>query len=44
MKRNPFQYIEETERDYYPMAETDDHPLLRRIMAEMDRIKRKLFS
>lgn len=44
VKRNPFQYIEETERDYYPMAETDDHPMLRRIMEEMDRIKRKLFS
>ena len=44
VKRNPFQYIEETERDYYPMADGENHPLLDRIIEEMDRIKRKLYS
>ncbi|MBN1448613.1 MAG: bifunctional (p)ppGpp synthetase/guanosine-3',5'-bis(diphosphate) 3'-pyrophosphohydrolase [Bacteroidetes bacterium] len=44
VKRNPFRYIEETERDYYSMTEIDDHPMLHRMIEEMDRIKRKLYS
>ncbi|MDT8322883.1 MAG: HD domain-containing protein [Bacteroidota bacterium] len=44
VKRNPFRYIEETERDYYPMAEAEDSDMLRRIVAEMDSIKHKLFT
>jgi len=44
VKRNPFRYIEETELHYYPMAMQEQHPLLSRIVEEMDRIKRKLLS
>jgi (p)ppGpp synthase/HD superfamily hydrolase len=44
VKRNPFLYIEETERDYYPMAEAEQNDMLRRIVDEMDSIKRKLFT
>jgi len=44
VKRNPFLYIEETERDYYPMAAAEENDMLRRIVEEMDSIKRKLFS
>lgn len=44
VKRNPFGYIEATERDYYPMAREERHPHLEHIVEEMDRIKRKLFS
>lgn len=44
VKRNPFRYIEETERDYYPMARIENHPHLDHIVGEMDRIKRKLYS
>lgn len=44
VKRNPFGYIEATERDYYPIAEEERNPMLDRIVGEMDRIKRKLFS
>jgi GTP diphosphokinase / guanosine-3',5'-bis(diphosphate) 3'-diphosphatase len=44
VKRNPFRYIEETERDYYPMARLENNPHLDRIVDEMNRIKRKLYS
>ena len=44
VKRNPFQYIGETERDYYPMAQEEENDMLDRIVEEMDSIKRKLFS
>jgi (p)ppGpp synthase/HD superfamily hydrolase len=44
VKRNPFGYIEATERDYYPMAEEAGHALLDRMVEEMNRIKRKLYS
>ena len=44
VKRNPFGYVEATERDYYPMAEEARNPMLDRIVREMDSIKRKLFS
>jgi (p)ppGpp synthase/HD superfamily hydrolase len=44
VKRNPFGYIEVTERDYYPMAREEQNPILDRIVDEMSRIKRKLYS
>ncbi|MFA6233224.1 MAG: HD domain-containing protein [Bacteroidota bacterium] len=44
LKRNPFGYIEVTERDYYPMAQEEQNAMLHRIVEEMDQIKRKLFS
>ncbi|MCB2206040.1 HD domain-containing protein [bacterium] len=44
VKRNPFRYVEETERDYYPMAEAEDNAMLKRIVREMDSIKHKLFT
>jgi (p)ppGpp synthase/HD superfamily hydrolase len=44
VKRNPFGYIEATERDYYPMARDERNDMLNRIIGEMDRIKLKLFS
>ncbi|MBE0642784.1 MAG: bifunctional (p)ppGpp synthetase/guanosine-3',5'-bis(diphosphate) 3'-pyrophosphohydrolase [Bacteroidetes bacterium] len=44
VKRNPFGYIEATERDYYPIAREEQNEMLDRIVEEMDRIKRKLFS
>ncbi len=44
VKRNPFRYIEETEQRYYPMAAQENSELLSRMVAEMDMIKRKLFS
>lgn len=44
VKRNPFGYIEVTERDYYPMAREEQNPILDRIVGEMSRIKRKLYS
>ncbi|MBR9976038.1 MAG: bifunctional (p)ppGpp synthetase/guanosine-3',5'-bis(diphosphate) 3'-pyrophosphohydrolase [Bacteroidetes bacterium] len=44
VKRNPFGYIEVTERDYYPMADEARHVLLDRMVEEMTRIKRKLYS
>ncbi len=44
VKRNPFRYIEETELHYYPMARQEQNDILTRIVEEMDRIKRKLYS
>lgn len=44
VKRNPFGYIEVTERDYYPMASDENNGHLQYIVAEMDKIKHKLFS
>jgi (p)ppGpp synthase/HD superfamily hydrolase len=44
VKRNPFGYIEVTERDYYPMALEERNGMLDRIVEEMGQIKRKLFS
>ncbi len=44
VKRNPFGYIEVTERDYYPMAREEQNAALDRIVDEMNRIKRKLYS
>ncbi len=44
VKRNPFRYVEETELHYYPMAREEGNELLLRIVDEMDRIKRKMFS
>lgn len=44
VKRNPFGYVEATERDYYPIAAEARHPMLDRIVDEMNQIKRKLFS
>ncbi|MFZ1731587.1 MAG: HD domain-containing protein [Bacteroidota bacterium] len=44
VKRNPFGYIEATERDYYPMAREEKNGMLDRIVEEMDLIKRKLYS
>ncbi|PLX32514.1 MAG: hypothetical protein C0600_02290 [Ignavibacteria bacterium] len=44
VKRNPFGYIEVTERDYYPMATDEDNAYLLYIVDEMNSIKRKLFS
>ncbi len=44
VKRNPFGYIEATERDLYPMAQDAQNEMLDGIVEEMDRIKRKLFS
>ncbi|MBR9977052.1 MAG: bifunctional (p)ppGpp synthetase/guanosine-3',5'-bis(diphosphate) 3'-pyrophosphohydrolase [Bacteroidetes bacterium] len=44
VKRNPFGYIEITERNYYPMARDEQNNILNRIIREMDHIKLKFFS
>lgn len=44
VKRNPFGYIEITERNYYPMAREEQNNILNRIIREMDHIKLKFFS
>ena len=44
VKRNPFRYIEETDSDYYAMAEVENNPHINRIISEMEKIKRKLYS
>jgi len=44
VKRNPFRYIDETEQFYFPMAQTENNEMLNRIIDEMSRIKKKLYS
>lgn len=44
LKRNPFQYIAETEEFYFPMAEETEDPKLRQLVDAMRRIKGKLIA
>ncbi len=44
VKRNPFAYIEETEKLYYPIAEEENSPLLDTLIDEMKKISRKLMD
>ncbi|MAT40024.1 MAG: hypothetical protein CL946_10520 [Ectothiorhodospiraceae bacterium] len=44
VKRNPFKYIDETERYYYPMAIKENNPELNYIVKAMDIVKRKLYA
>lgn len=44
VKRNPFKYIDETEKYYFPMAQKENNPKLNYIMDTMKAIKGKLFA
>jgi (p)ppGpp synthase/HD superfamily hydrolase len=44
IKRNPFQYVEETEMLYYPMAVQERHRLLDYLVGEMNKVKGKLLA
>jgi (p)ppGpp synthase/HD superfamily hydrolase len=44
VKRNPFRYIDETESDYYAMAEVEHNRYIDAMVREMEQIKRKLFT
>jgi len=44
VKRNPFKYIEETEKYYIPMAQKENNPMLNYIIEAMKPIKGKLFG
>jgi guanosine-3',5'-bis(diphosphate) 3'-pyrophosphohydrolase len=44
VKKNPFEYIDGTERDYFPMAEALNNRMLNLLMSEMKKVKGKLLA
>ncbi|MDH7514631.1 MAG: HD domain-containing protein [Bacteroidota bacterium] len=44
VKRDPFRYIDETERYYFPMAASEKNNALRYLVEEMQKVKGKLFA
>ena len=44
VKRNPFQYVEETETIYYPLVANESNRLLDYLVGEMNNVKGKLLA
>ncbi|MBI5647239.1 MAG: bifunctional (p)ppGpp synthetase/guanosine-3',5'-bis(diphosphate) 3'-pyrophosphohydrolase [Ignavibacteriae bacterium] len=44
VKRNPFRYIDETEKHYFPMAARENNKMLAYLVAEMKKVKGKLLA
>ena len=44
VKRNPFRYIDETEKHYFPMAAKENNWMLALLVAEMKKVKGKLLA